>query len=706
MSLDLSEALQSYAVESRELLEQMENALLELEAGAQENIGELVNAVFRAAHTIKGSGGLFGLDDVVSFTHDAETVLDAVRDGRLAMSEEMVSLFLQCRDHIGALVDASVEGAATSAPLPAELLAAGLALQTRLRASMGGKPEHPALADRASGGAWHISLRCGRDLFRDGMDPLGILRYLATLGDISQITTLQDALPGWDEMDAESCYLGFEVDLISSQSKEEIEDAFEFVRASSQVRILPPQSKPEEWAELIRALPEDDDKLGEILVKTGALTRAELAAALGQQAAQSRPLGEILVEQGSAPREAVAAALEKQTASSRARGERFVRVEAEKLDHLITLVGELVIANAVTALRAEQTGEQGLVESVATAGRFVEEVRDAALGLRMVQIGETFNRFQRVVRDLSHELGKKIELVVTGGDTELDKTVVDRIGDPLTHLVRNSIDHGIEPIDVRVAAGKSETGHVRLNAYHETGTIVIEVSDDGRGLNRDKIVEKALSRGLIQHTDGLSDGDIYKLIFEPGFSTADQVSNISGRGVGMDAVKRAIEDLRGTVEVESRPGQGSTVRLRLPLTLAIIDGFLIGVGESRFVIPLEAVEECVELPDVGQRDYLDLRGGVLPFLRLRELFAAEGDLPERQSVVVVRYAGKKAGLVVDRLMGELQTVIKPLGQVFTPLKWVSGCTVLGSGDVGLILDIPELVGKAERADARAPALLH
>lgn len=701
MSIDISAALQSYSAESRELLEEMERALLALEEGGHDP--DLVNAVFRAAHTIKGSGGLFGLDEVVSFTHDAETVLDAVRDGRLALDAKLISLFLRCRDHIGNLVTAAVDGHVAEG-----MDEMGRALQQGLRAYLD-LTSLPVAADRSENEAWHISLRCGVDLLRDGMDPLGILRYLATLGELHNVTTLYEAMPAASAMDPESCYLGFEIDLKSEQSKAEIEEAFDFIRASSRVHILPPRSKPEEWAALIHALPEGDERLGEILVKSGALTRADLAVALGQQVSneKAKPLGQILVEQKAAPREAVAAALEKQNNASRARGERYLRVEAEKLDHLITLVGELVIANAVTALRAEESGDRSLQEAVATSAHFVEEVRDAALGLRMVQIGDTFSRFQRVVRDLSHELGKQIELVISGGETELDKSVVDRIGDPLTHLVRNAIDHGIEAPSVRAAAGKKSEGVVRLDAYHETGSIVIEISDDGRGLNRDKIVEKAIERGLIVSADEMSDAEIYKLIFEPGFSTADQVSNISGRGVGMDAVKRVIEDLRGTVEVDSRPGEGSTVRLRLPLTLAIIDGFLIAAGDSKYVIPLEMVEECIELNDTAsQRNYLDLRGEVLPFLRLRELFNTSGRESDRQSVVVVRYGDKRAGLVVDRLIGELQTVIKPLGQVFAPIKWVSGCTVLGSGDVGLILDVPELVGRAERKETRSASLLH
>jgi two-component system, chemotaxis family, sensor kinase CheA len=406
------------------------------------------------------------------------------------------------------------------------------------------------------------------------------------------------------------------------------------------------------------------------------------------------------VEQG-APREVVTSALEKQAKEGRSRNDQTIRVDAAKLDKLINLVGELVISNTVSALRAESSGDTALIEAVKTSGRFVEEVRDAALGLRMVQIGATFLRFQRVVRDLAHGLGKQIELVTSGGETELDKTVVDRIGDPLTHLVRNSLDHGIESAEERLAQGKPAIGTLLLHAYHESGSIVIEVKDDGRGLDRDRIVAKALARGLIQSADGLSDQDIYGLIFEPGLSTAEQVSNVSGRGVGMDVVKRTISELRGTVEVDSQPGICTTVRLRLPLTLAIIDGFLVAAGESRFIIPLELVEECVELPELGRRNYSNLRGEVLPFLRLRDLFQAGGAEPERQVMVVVGYAGKKAGLVVDRLLGELQTVIKPLGDIFTPLKWVSGCTVLDIGEVGLILDVPALVAKAERKESKA-----
>jgi two-component system chemotaxis sensor kinase CheA len=696
MNLDLGSALETYLAESRELLEDMERALLQMESEGPDS--ERINAVFRAIHTIKGSGGLFGLDDLVAFTHTAESVLDTVREGSKAMEPTLIGIFLQCRDHIGALVEASVNG-----EISPELHAVSQQLRSQL---MTGHPAEASPAEAApEDETWHISMRCGSTLLQDGLDPLGLLRYLSTLGELVNVTTIYDSLPPLASLDPKVCHLGFEIDLRTRLDKATIDDAFEFVRSSSLIRLLPPKSKPEEWAALIHDMPEDEQRLGDILVNSGALTRSELSQAMSIQGAvaKAKPLGQIIVEMGAAPQNVVSAALDKQAKAEKAKGDRYVRVEADKLDRLVNLVGELVISNTVTALRARQSGDEALQEAVKTSGRFIEEVRDAALGLRMVQIGGTFSRFQRVVRDLAHEMGKKIELSISGAETELDKTVVDRIGDPLTHLVRNSIDHGIEPSGDRLAAGKPEHGTVSLNAYHESGSIVIEVTDDGRGLNRDKILAKAIERRLIQNPETLTDAELYQLIFEPGFSTAAEVTNISGRGVGMDVVKRTLDDLRGTVEVDSIPGQGSTIRLRLPLTLAIIDGFLVAAGDSRFIIPLELVEECVELPTIGHRDYIDLRGEVLPFLRLRDLFGAKEESSDRQIVVVVGYAGKKAGLVVDRLLGELQTVIKPLGDVFAPLKWVSGCTVLDIGEVGLILDVPSLVAKAERREVRHAA---
>jgi len=350
------------------------------------------------------------------------------------------------------------------------------------------------------------------------------------------------------------------------------------------------------------------------------------------------------------------------------------------------------------------------MEAMALMSRQVEQIRDRALSLRMVEIGETFSRFHRVVRDVSQELGKDIELVITGAETELDKTVVEKISDPLTHLVRNSMDHGIESTEERLARGKSPRGRVSLNAYHESGSIVIEVGDDGGGLNRDKIFAKALEKGLVAQGQTLSDREVFNLIFEPGFSTAAQVTNLSGRGVGMDVVRRNIATLRGSTEIESKEGLGTTIRIRLPLTLAIIDGFLIQVGDSAFVVPLDMVHECLELPtDQKQLDgesnshYLALRGEALPYLRLRQLLQVEGETSTRENVVVVQSGGRRAGLVVDRLLGEFQTVIKPLGQMFRHLRGISGSTILGTGEVALILDVPSLVQHATERENQALA---
>jgi two-component system chemotaxis sensor kinase CheA len=448
---------------------------------------------------------------------------------------------------------------------------------------------------------------------------------------------------------------------------------------------------------MIEGLPENKERLGEILVACGTLTQNELAAALAAQRnlASPAPLGEILVDTQTVRRDVVDAALNKQQQlqTKKAEESHFVRVNAEKLDYLITLVGEMVIAGAGTNTLALRSGDTALHESASNLNRLTEEIRESALRLRMVQIGETFNRFHRVVRDISRTLGKDIALEISGADTELDKTVVDKIGDPLTHLVRNAMDHGIESAQERLNAGKPARGHITLNAFHDSGSIVIEVSDDGKGLAKDRILAKARERGLIGAEQMPSENEIFNLVFEPGFSTAEQVTDLSGRGVGMDVVRRNIEALRGQVSIASHVGAGTTVTIRLPLTLAIIDGFQVQVGQSVYILPLDLVVECVELPAVRQNegDYFSLRGKLLPYLRLRELFKLGGDAPARESVVIVRFADRTVGILVDKLIGEAQTVIKPLGTLFSGLKAISGSTILGTGEVALILDVPGLL---------------
>ncbi|AVO53628.1 chemotaxis protein CheA [Ectopseudomonas mendocina] len=706
--MDMDEVLKIFIAESRELLELMEEALLLLESAPED--ADTINAIFRAAHTIKGSAGLFGLDLIVDFTHIAESVLDRIRNGELHFDETLTALFLQVGDHLGKLITHLDEGHDLE-QLDAESLEQNRLLGERLSAYMapprnpGGLPANHERIERSnqdglSADHWHLSLRFGPDTLRNGMDPLSLLRYLNTFGRIVNIVPLLDRVPPAAEMDPETCYLSFEVAFASDADKATIEGAFEFVREDSLIRILPPHSKSNEYLELIRALPEEDMRLGEILMRCGTLTAAELQDVLhaqvqGQQEAETRPIGQVLMEESLVQPPVIAAALQKQqqVKESRNNENNLIRVDASKLDQLINLVGELIIAGAGARMTAQQCGHAEMLESTEQLSRLVEEVRDSALTLRMVQIGATFNRFQRVVRDVSREIGKDITLSISGGETELDKTVVERITDPLTHLVRNAMDHGIEALAVRQARGKPAQGNVRLNAYHDAGSIVLEVTDDGGGLDPQRILAKARDRGLISDGQTLTDKETFNLIFEPGFSTAEQVSNLSGRGVGMDVVKRNISALRGNIELDSHLGEGTCVRIRLPLTLAIIDGFLVGVGQAGYVIPLDLVEECIELEAGACRDrgHISLRGEVLPFIRLRELFHEEGQPPRRENVVVVSYAGQRAGLVVDHLMGEFQTVIKPLGKLFGNCRGVGGFTILGSGAVALILDIPSLL---------------
>ena len=716
--MDLDQALQIFIAECRELLEDMETSLLALEQ--TEDKSELINSIFRAAHTIKGSSGLFSLDHVVAFTHVVENVLDKVRAGKLDIGDELVAALLLCCDHMRSLVDGvaagQTEGDETSK-------AAGDPLIAQLNVFLGKAPGagaalvpdgalHEVDSTQRIGGQrngsdhWHLSLQFGPEVLRNGLDPLSFIRYLTTIGRIVEILTIPDALPEALEMDPEACYLAYELQLDTKADRAAIERAFEFVRDECTLRIVPPNSRVEDYLRLLKESADVSDRIGEMMVRCGAITQQELQSALATQvdAAPAKPLlGDILVQQQTVHPDVVDAAVQKQkqVKDIQAQESRSIRVDADKLDQLINLVGELIIVGAGVKLVARKAGIADLLQRTTKLSSLVESVRDSALQLRMVKIAATFNRFQRVVHDVSRDLGKDIGLVIHGEDTELDKTVVEKIGDPLMHLVRNSMDHGIESAELRVARGKPVQGTVRLNAFHDSGNIVITVEDDGGGLKRERILAKALERGLIEAGNNLSDTEIYGLIFEPGFSTAEKVTNLSGRGVGLDVVKRNITALRGQVEINSKEGVGTAVTVRLPLTLAIIDGFLVEVGKSVFAIPLDTIEECVAYSAEPGHNYTDLRGEVLPFVRLRELFNVKAASTRRENIVVLKHMGKKVGLVVDTLLGEFQTVIKPLDEVVNQVKCISGSTILGSGEVALILDVPQLVHEALAGAAAA-----
>ncbi|PBP71834.1 chemotaxis protein CheA [Pseudomonas syringae] len=691
MSINLDQAQQTFIVEARELLQAMEESLLQLESepGDQDAIG----AVFRAAHTIKGSAGLFGLTPIVSFTHIVEDVLDRLREGSVSVDAELIAVLLKSGDHMLELIDVvASRGQQMQQPALEREAALRQALQVFQAPASAGAADSASAAvvsdDEPSAEVlWHISLRFGVDVFRNGMDPLSFLRYLNTLGQMVQVTTVTDSIPAVEAWDPESCHLGFEIDFRSAAGHAAINEVFDFVREDCAVEITP-----------VNETPDHVEPTGTELV-----SQPEHSPMVAS--------GELLGDQRAVPRTpgtATATAVERPSSGSEQKNKdgRYVRVNADKLDELINLVGELVIASAGASLLAKSCDNDPLQEASSTVSGLVEQILDGALHLRMIPIGDTFNRFRRVVRDVSQELGKDIDLIINGAETELDKTVVEKIGDPLMHLLRNSMDHGIESAEARRAAGKPAKGHLSLNAYHDSGSIVIEIADDGAGLNRERILDKAQQRGLVAAGASLTDQEIYNLIFEPGFSTAEAVTNLSGRGVGMDVVKRNITLLRGTVDLDSQPGQGTIVRIRLPLTLAIINGFLVGIDQSTYVIPLDMVQECIELDEHNRqltRDsgYLDLRGEVLPLVYLRDHFNHEGPAARRQNVVVVRYAEHKAGLVVDDLLGEFQTVIKPLGKLFGALRGISGSTILGSGAVALILDIPALLNQIVHMEARS-----
>jgi len=682
----LAAAREGFLDEARDMLRQFEDSLLALDDDPGDS--ETLNCAFRAAHTIKGTAGLFGCDRVVAFTHDVETLLEAVRSGQYQLNDEAMGLLLSSRDQMEALL-----GDVNSAQGDPELAAASKDLAAQLRALLGGAGHEaetasagaPVAASQAStDGVWRVWVQFGNDALRNGLDPLSFLRYMGTQGKVRKIKVLDEHVPDLEALNAEDCHLGFEAEYETTGDRASIASVFEFAVGDCELHIDP------------------------LSGLQGADTPSELGKAVQVAAAELIAVDDALEEDlivDAQPGDRRAAQGDRRKASKdRVPDEtRFVRVRADKLDRLIDLVGELVIASSGAQLVAQQEGSSTFAEAALRIRTLVESARDGALALRMVPIGETFARFHRVVRDVSKTLGKQVDLQITGADTELDKSMVEVIADPLMHLVRNSLDHGLETTEERLAAGKPERGVIALHAYHEGGQVMIEVTDDGRGLNRDRIVKKAIERGLIRSDQVLSEHEIDQLITAPGFSTADQVTDISGRGVGMDVVKRSIESLRGQMQLASEWGRGTTTQIRLPLTLAIIDGFLTSVGGTYYVLPMEIVSECIEVPPECAANpgagvgYFNLRGEVLPYFDVALLQKVTPSANGRRSLVVARDGNTLIGLIVDKLHGEYQTVIKPLSSLFRHLRAIAGSTILGSGDVALVVDVPALVTYAVEA---------
>jgi two-component system chemotaxis sensor kinase CheA len=690
---------ETFREETLELLSELEVGLLELEQRPDD--ADAIDRVFRALHTVKGSAGMIGFEAISGFTHEVETVFELVRSGGLAVSGELVNLTLAARDMIKSIMEADFGGAAVD-PQAAERITAALRALIPVADTACPAAGEQATAAAAAGDevTYHIRFRPPANIFQRGIQPLGLLQELARLGRC-RIIAETDAVPELDELDPELCYLYWDVILTTEHDEDRIRDVFIFVEDDCELKIVAIND------DLLDAAG-GELRLGDILIQHGDLTAEDLERVMR---AQTRPmLGESLVRAGVVSGSQLDVALEVQAEVKRQQQKRqaldeasSIRVRSEKLDSLVDLVGELVTVQARLSQTAAGQDDPVLSEIAEEVERLTWDMRDHILNIRMLPIGTTFSRFQRLVRDLSRELGKEVQLVTAGAETELDKTVIERLGDPLVHLIRNAIDHGLEAPAVRAQAGKTRQGTIFLSATHSGANVILEVRDDGGGIDREAIRERARSQGLLSGDLESNDSELLNLIFSPGFSTVGEVSSVSGRGVGMDVVKRAIDSLRGSISVDSRAGEGTTFTVKLPLTLAIIDGLLVQVADEKFVLPLSAVEECIELSraDVARanrKNLIRVRGEIVPYLRLRERFGLDGALPEIEQVVVAEAQGQRVGFAVDHVIGEHQTVIKALGLMYKDVTGLSGATILGDGSVALILDLPPLVREAELAE--------
>ncbi len=676
----MNEELELFVEDVDEQLTFMENALISMQEDGVDD--ESVGALFRAMHTIKGTAGMFGFDDVVGFAHVAENLLSDVRDGKVELNEEMIETFLQSKDHAQTLVDLAVDGEALDAQVQAKndnLLAILKSMLPDAKKNLL-KIDAEILQEQEGGEkTWHISLRLKPHFFASGMDIINILNFFNILGEVKKLLCIDTNIPALKDINPTEAYIGYEILFLSDAAYAEIEEIFEFVMDDVVLEIFEATDM-----DMLQALCDSEEGLREELVFAGFDNASRVrSAGVKEKELEKTEVKETKKET-------------KKEAKKETKKSFSLRVDSSKIDQLINQISEMVIANAKVTQRADVLDDNELSESATILSDMLEEIRTGIMNIRMVQVGDSFNKFKRIVNDVAKKVDKEIDFEIVGGETELDKMVVEKISDPLMHMLRNSIDHGIETPQERKAVGKSPKGHVSLKTYPDAGTIVIEISDDGRGLPRDKILAKAITNGLVEENNNLSDKEIYNLIFAAGLSTAEKVSDISGRGVGMDVVKRNIEALRGTVEIDSKPNEGSLFTIRLPLTLAIIDGFLIQSGNTKYIIPLEMIQECIELDahykkEMDGNEFINLRDSMLPLLDVRSYLDEQETQSQRENIVVVRYGEYKVGMMVDELFGEFQTVIKPLGEVFNNVVGISGGTILGSGEVALIFDIPKLI---------------
>ncbi len=714
MSGGFSQFQDAFFEESQEHLTTIEEGLLQLEQRPGDL--DLLNRIFRGAHSIKGNSGMFGFTAVSQFTHKMESVLDRLRSSQMTVTVEVTDLLLKSLDCLKTLIECARTGDA-----PDEATVSTLGAQ--LEASQGGTPgsTHAAAAapepTRATAGhQYHVAWTPPNYLFQRGLDPLQLLNELRELGTVTQLSLDLSRLPALEAMDPEQCYVSWTVTIDTLKTPSVLERVFDFVREDSTLAIheAAATALPSgDTASAEGSAQSEHKPLGEILVESGVVSPETLNKALSQQ----KRVGEILVEQKAVTPEQLADALKKQqqqeaAAHAKKTDTTSIRVDTTKIDKLINLVGELVITQSMLSdlgSRFEMSQLPVLLERMAQLERNTREIQERVMGIRMLPIGTAFSRFPRLVRDLAGKSGKKLQLILSGEETELDKTVIESIGDPLTHLVRNSADHGLEPPAERLAAGKPDQGIIRLNAFHEGGTICITVEDDGRGLNRDKILAKAVKQGLVSESDKLTDEQIWSLIFRPGFSTAEKITDVSGRGVGMDVVKKNIEGLGGTVSIKTAPGKGTTFILKLPLTLAIIEGMTVRVGQDTYIIPLLSILESNQPKPgmirtvVGKGELVNVRGTYLPMIRMYEVFTLEPDHrdPCKAILLILETEGERVAVMVDEILGQQQVVIKSMEQNFRKVEGIAGATILGDGTVGFILDVRGLLEIARRTVPQA-----
>jgi len=687
--------------ESREIIVNLESDIVSLEEKSDDE--ELVNGIFRYFHTLKGSSGIAGFTSIYEFTHDLENLFDQVRSGEIEVKAELVDLLLSCLDWIKSEIFDEDE-AEDSEEIRKDLTA-------RINRYMG-KEEAPGSETGTVETAeektefqgtetvkfYRIEARFREDIFSYGIDPLMIIEDLASLGEFELHKVNKSSLPDLFEMDPHKCYLSWDIILKTESEFSKVDDVFLFVKDDNQITIedvtddhFPDQKNYS-----------GEKKLGEILVDQGVLKSEQLDEIVKIQDKKNEKIGDIVVKKGLASTKQVHDALQEQDRIKKKVEVSTVRVDSGKLDNLMNLLGEIVIGQAALHRIADEMEEQkafSFKNALYSLDRVTREFQEQIMSIRMIPIGPTFEQFKRFIRDTAHNLGKDIKLKIEGADTELDKTVIEKIGDPLKHMIRNSIDHGIESSEEREHSGKSPTGSLTLKAYHQEGNVYIDIIDDGKGVNLKKVREKAVSKGLISPDESSSKEKLLSLLFNPGFSTAEQVGDLSGRGVGMDVVKTNIEELRGAIEIKTEEGEGTLVRIKLPLTLAIIEGMLIGIGNSVLIIPLLSVIETIQITREdyktveGKGELILVRGEYVSLIRLSDLFGLESacDDPWDALIVIVESDGKRVGVMIDELIGQQQIVIKSIENHITESRALSGATILGDGRVALIVDIHGLV---------------